>query len=130
MTEEMKKTLLQWFAKADEDLRAVERLYEDDAAFFAGVIGFHCQQCIEKYLKAFIIYKEAEFKKTHDLDMLKKDCTRIDGDFAGLNFRNLTDYAVDFRYFQDDNEPEIGEINFFINAARQTKSLVRDKIIF
>ena len=130
MSEEMKKVIIQWFAKADEDLLAAERLYDDDAIFFAGIIGFHCQQCIEKYLKAFIIYKEAEFKRIHDLDMLKKDCIRLDSDFSGLNFRNLTDYAIDFRYIQDDNEPEIGDINYFIKTAHQTKSLVRDKIIF
>jgi|SRR6185437_7093355 len=129
INEEMKKTILQWFSKADEDLRAVERLYADDATFFAGIIGFHCQQCIEKYLKAFIIYKEAQFKKIHDLDMLKKECISIDNDFKELNFKNLTDYAIDFRYLHDDNDPEVGEISYFINVARQTKSLVRSKII-
>ncbi|MBI4848150.1 MAG: HEPN domain-containing protein [Nitrospirae bacterium] len=27
---------------------------------------FHCQQCIEKYLKAFLIYNESEPPRTHD----------------------------------------------------------------
>jgi predicted nucleotidyltransferase len=30
-------------------------------------LSFHCQQCAEKYLKAFLVSKNVKFPKTHDL---------------------------------------------------------------
>jgi len=31
------------------------------------VIGFHCQQAVEKYLKAYLVARGVEPEKTHDL---------------------------------------------------------------
>jgi len=130
MRPELKNIILQWFAKADEDLHGAEKLYHGDPLPYLGIIGFHCQQCVEKYLKAFLLYKEFEFKKIHDLETLAKHCIIFDKDFADLEFKNLTDYAVDFRYFMDEYEPDIEEIEYFMDIANKTKNLVKGKIVF
>ena len=98
MKKDLKEYILQWFTVGDEDLIVAERLYENNPISVLGAICFHCQQCVEKYLKAYLSFKNFKFTRTHDLDDLLKDCINFDKDFNKLNFKNLTDFAVDFRY--------------------------------
>jgi len=44
----------EWLAKAEEDYRTMEELYNHSPSEFANSICFHAQQCAEKYLKALI----------------------------------------------------------------------------
>ena len=39
---------------------------------------FHCQQAVEKALKAFLTFHEGTFRKTHDLGDLSPECLAID----------------------------------------------------
>ena len=34
------------------------------------IVGFHCQQAAEKYIKAVLVSRKIEFRKTHDLEEL------------------------------------------------------------
>ena len=45
---------------------------------------YHCQQCAEKALKAFLIFHSKQPKFIHDLLILCNDCQEIDKDFATL----------------------------------------------
>ncbi len=56
-----------WFKKADEDLYSAQQLLKSEGYLSISVICFHCQQAAEKYLKGFLVYRNIEFKKTHDL---------------------------------------------------------------
>jgi HEPN domain-containing protein len=38
---------------------------EDDC--FTDTVCFHAQQCVEKYLKAFLVLEGIDFPKTHDI---------------------------------------------------------------
>ncbi len=44
----------QWLTKANEDLFVVTKLTEDEIIATSAVC-FHCQQAVEKFLKAFLI---------------------------------------------------------------------------
>ena len=61
----------QWIEKAEHDLRNAEHTLtlKDDCPF--DTICFHAQQCAEKYLKALLVFYEADFPKTHDLVLLE-----------------------------------------------------------
>lgn len=62
------------------------------------------QQCVEKYLKAFLIFHNQEFRKTHDLSELIEQCRELDPDFEKLlelNVDRLTEYAVELRHPSD-----------------------------
>ena len=48
---------------------------------------FHCQQAIEKYLKVFLLFKEQELIKTHNLNILIKNCADFDADFITIDIR-------------------------------------------
>jgi len=48
-----------WIVYGDYDLIVVENeLNVPEERQIAQIIAFHCQQAVEKYLKAYIIYKE------------------------------------------------------------------------
>ncbi len=47
-------------------------------------ICFHAQQCAEKYLKAYLTYKEVEFRKIHDLGKPIGLASKIDKDFMDI----------------------------------------------
>ncbi len=70
---------------------------------------FHSQQCAEKYLKAMLIAKDAEFPKTHDLIILDRPCNEA-GIFTGFTkeeLGRLSGYAVHTRY--PGNQPAVEE---------------------
>lgn len=64
----MKPATRQWLDLADTDLRAAETLCEDESLTRA--VAFHCQQAVEKALKAFLEEKGLPLVKTHDLRRL------------------------------------------------------------
>lgn len=121
---------LKWFTKADEDFLAAEKLLMNDPQHLLNTIGFHCQQAIEKYLKGFLVCYHVDFLFTHDLETLLQQCSLIDNDFSKFDFKNLTDFAVLYRYPDDDNETDLEEINESVETARSIKSFIRIKINF
>ena len=66
----------------------------------ANSIGFHCQQCAEKYLKARLEEAGLAAPRTHDLVALLQLLLPVEPLWASFapSFRRLNDYAVKFRY--------------------------------
>jgi HEPN domain-containing protein len=102
----------EWLAKADEDFEFARVNFKEGKPFFAQIC-FHFQQAAEKYLKSYIIARELEFLKIHDLPLLLKICLSKDASFQQLreDCEFLTTFYVDTRYpvhwptqFQRDKE--------------------------
>lgn len=66
----------------------------------ANGIGFHCQQCVEKYLKARLVEAGLIVPKVHDLVLLLQRLLPVEPLWASFApaLRGLNDYAVKFRY--------------------------------
>lgn len=62
-----------WFNMALKDLKSAEILHEHDAD--SGIVCFHCQQAIEKYLKGYLIYKTGLLQDGHNLVKLCRKAT-------------------------------------------------------
>jgi len=58
-----------WLDKGGEDLAAA-RVLKEHAPHLDSVVGFHCQQAAEKYMKALLVAMESEVPRAHDLDAL------------------------------------------------------------
>jgi HEPN domain-containing protein len=58
-----------WLEKARRDLETA-RIIFSELPEYDDIIAFHCQQSIEKALKAFLIYMDIDFKPVHDLGYL------------------------------------------------------------
>lgn len=122
-----------WLQKAEEDYAALNKLSgnPEDFLFFKSTIGFHCQQAIEKYLKAFLVSKSYEFPRTHDLEVLQRMCKNNDFfELDNIRLDGLTDFAVNNRYPDDFEEPTLDEMRNYIQLVGEIKSLVQSKIKF
>jgi len=89
----------QWVSKADEDLGLAKHILTVDAPFL-GALVFHAQQAVEKYLKAFLVSKEIDFPKTHNIAVLLELVARCDPTLAESLHETvaLTQYEVEGRY--------------------------------
>ncbi len=119
----------QWIKKAEADLLTVKHeLSFFDEEIIVETVCFHSQQAIEKYLKAFLVFKQKEFSKTHDLEELRKLCKEIDKSFSNLEFKNLTDFAVVCRYPDDFLNPTLEEAKEAYDLALSAKEFIISKI--
>jgi HEPN domain-containing protein len=99
----MKKTTREWVKKAEHDYVIAKQASENEIPVHDGVC-FHCQQCVEKYLKALLEELGLSVPKTHDLDgleaTLRAHHPTLRSLRRGLLF--LTIFAVETRYPGND----------------------------
>jgi HEPN domain-containing protein len=117
----------QWLAKANEDLLVVKKLTEYEIIATSSVC-FHCQQAVEKYLKAFLIANGMDIKKTHNIEFLLSECADFDSDFANIDPKELSDFGVEIRYPGDMYIPNQDETLEYRAIAYDIKELVEAKI--
>ncbi len=119
-----------WTKKAENDLITAEHCLNIKPTPPTDTICFHAQQCAEKYLKAYLIYKEVEFEKIHDLGDLVSLCSTKDPGFKEIydTVKELTPFAVDVRYPGVYKEITLGEARKAVETARKTKEFVTEKL--
>ncbi len=127
MKEEM---ILRWIKRAESDLKAVEQLltFEDAPT---DVISFHCQQAVEKYLKAYLTLADVRVKKTPDLETILNLCAKEDDGFQALDkegVSRLSLFAVEIRYPEEYFEPTADEAKRNYEIAREVREFVRSKL--
>lgn len=90
----------EWIAKAEEDYKAMEELYNKSPSNFATTICFHAQQCAEKYLKALLTKYGVEPPWIHALetllDLIVPKVPKIEKYRPML--AELTPYGTEYRY--------------------------------
>src|SRR2546422_2898046 len=96
----MKAGTREWVRCAEEDFDVAMALMRRRTKSASNSIGFHCQQCAEKYLKARLEEAGLVTPKTHDLVALLQLLLPIEPLWASFapTFRGLNDYAIKFRY--------------------------------
>lgn len=125
-----REIILRWLRKAESDLKSA-RILLDARDVVTDTICFHCQQAIEKYLKAFLTSKNVRFERIHDLLTLLELCIQKDKDFEKLDKERifeLTFYAVDLRYPDEFYIPSIEEAKSALNIATEVKEFILQKL--
>ena len=112
--------------KAKKDYTTSEKLFEYDSDYYWDIICFHCQQCIEKYLKAFLMYNNIIFPKTHDLEFLMGLCLPTDDHFKNFDFTEFADFGVEIRY--DDVPTTINDTKKVLETAKTVMDYVESCI--
>lgn len=127
MNNETKDYIRQWIAKAGDDLIVIEKLTQFEVVATSAVC-FHCQQVVEKYLKAFLIAHGVEIRKTHNIEFLLTECEEFDPDFSLIDPKDLNDFGVDIRYPGDIYSPSVEETLEHKQIAMDVKELVVQKL--
>lgn len=124
MDEELRELILKWIQKAENDLKTAQQsLQADDVV--TDTICFHCQQSVEKYLKAYLVSRNVIPDKTHKIENLLEKCKIIDESFTELeDTKILTEYAVELRYPDDFYIPDLDEAKAAYELAEKTKVFI------
>lgn len=118
-----------WLQRAQEDLTAAEALLSLYPPLVRSSL-FHCQQAAEKAMKAFLVWHDRPFPKTHNLVWLGDQCASID---RGLETPieeavQLTRFAVRFRYPDEPKEPTVEEARQWLAVARALFAAILDRL--
>ena len=121
--------LREWIEKADADLEVARRMAEEagNNLRIREIVGFHCQQAAEKYLKAFLTHSRIEFPRTHDLKALLELAGQPLADTLDAA-KWLTPFGVQIRYPGDTAEMLSGDERKALTIASQVKEAVLAKL--
>jgi HEPN domain-containing protein len=120
--------LAEWVDKAEEDFEVAVTLVRKRKQPTPNAVCFHCQQCAEKDLKAFLVRHQVAFPKIHDLRELRRLAVVIDPTFDFITdlLIGLAPYAVEFRY--PGEEATVEEAKGAVKAVKQIRRFVRSKL--
>jgi len=128
--EELIELVKNWIKRANNDLKtAKDELNTENPA--TDTVCFHAQQCVEKYLKAYLVFHQKHFKKTHNISKLIDLCKERDPDFEKVSLfgaDKLTSYAVETRYVDEEFYfPSVDEAEEAIDIAEKAKGFISGK---
>jgi HEPN domain-containing protein len=109
----------EWVLKAEHDLTAAAQILKLGRTAPTETVAFHAQQCIEKYLKAMLVYRSLPFPKGHNVRVLMRLVPSRSRPAVEDSMQDrLTEYATTARY------PEAG-LEISLSAARKAVSMAR-----
>lgn len=122
------KSIEKWIEYAKNDLLVANELKLQQYFVYRAVLT-HCQQAVEKYLKAFILSKDGQLKKTHDLIILNKICIKEDKEL--LKFENefawLSIVYIESRYPDDFEDIDKEDAMKALKIANEFESIILAK---
>ncbi len=114
-----------WLLKAESDWKTID-IFSKEIDRPNDVLCFHCQQHVEKLLKALLTQNNIEFPRTHDIrtliDLLESTCSKLQdlkekGDI-------LTGYGVASRYPDDWYEIEDNEVSQAVKITQEFRNIL------
>jgi HEPN domain-containing protein len=117
-----------WVEKARRDLATAQSQLKV-AEPLADIICFHAQQAAEKYLKAYLVWRDIEFPRTHALEDLVLLAGATEPDFLPLKDEAsvLTPYAVEARY-PEFEVPSLNDAEEAVSIAEKIQAFVLQKL--
>jgi HEPN domain-containing protein len=122
---ERDKEVAKWLEKADHDLGSAKIIYLH-LPDYVDTIAFHCQQAVEKYLKASLIFYQIDFIRSHDLVYLL-ELLAVKIEIENSTFKKaflLSNYAVQIRYPDKVIKLSREEIESAISISEEFRSFV------
>jgi len=124
--EQVTKVVREWIEKAENDLKNAAYTLKMGEDCPTDTTCFHAQQCVEKYLKAFLTFKSIDFPKTHDVgELLALISESARPQLAVEEQRRLTAYATVTRYPGDYEPIPLSEARRAAAVARRVRKEVR-----
>ena len=119
----------EWIVKADHDLTAAAQILKLGRAAPVDTVGFHAQQCVEKYLKAVLVYRSIPFTKTHSIRALMNLVPRRNRPAMDEATQvQLTRYASVTRYPLSGPDLSLTAARKAVAVARRVRREIRRKL--
>ncbi len=118
-----------WLEYADQDLRLARHAFTLPEAPPYRLIAYHAQQCVEKHLKAYLIFTGVDFPHTHNISYLLELIAAHAGwteELAGAE--TLTPFAVSARYPGEEEEVTREEASRAVEVAVRVRTVVREAL--
>ncbi|MBN1381502.1 MAG: HEPN domain-containing protein [Deltaproteobacteria bacterium] len=126
---EMIASVKKWLVYADEDIRLARHGLTLSSSVPYRLLAYHAQQCAEKCLKAYLVYRCIDFPYTHNISMLLELCSRDASWTVGLmDAEELTSYAITTRYPGIDEDVSREETLRAIQLASLVMKTVTDAL--
>lgn len=118
-----------WLEKATTDIRSARADLDVTPPILTDAL-FHCQQAVEKALKAFLTWHDQPFRRTHDLVELGMQCADVAADLESLlrSAAPLTEYAWKYRYPGEVDSPTRQQTEESIEIADRVVSTILQKL--
>jgi len=128
MNEKVDK-IKQWIVKGDHDLGTAKITFLHIPEYL-DTVTFHCQQAVEKYLKAYLIFQSTTFRFSHDLVYLLDLIAQSDTEFENYYdlVSELQGYAVEIRYPSETIYLSKDKVEKAIQIAKSIRELVTLKM--
>jgi HEPN domain-containing protein len=90
----------EWLRYAKSDLNTAKHMFNDVTPKEIEISCYHAQQCAEKSLKAYLIIKNIEPPRLHDLAELNQLCVELESSFSIIqqDCVSLNPFDVHVRY--------------------------------
>lgn len=123
-----KQSVKAWLEKAELDWKVVRLLLRAEKGLW-GVICFHAQQAVEKWLKAYLIHCRVVPKRTHDLVALLDEVGAFDPRLVHFaeELKSLSRFAVTVRY-PGMEEPGARECRAVVKSAGRVRKAILGRI--
>ncbi len=122
------RSVTDWLARADEDLRDIENNIAAGANASWSSVCFHSQQAAEKHVKILFIMRDQRPPHTHDLAELIAEAGKLNYVFPDVaaECQLVRDYAVDVRYPEDVAIPDEATGRRVLAAAKTIIDVARE----
>lgn len=129
MQADKRQEVMAWMKKTENDLRVAQVVMDVKPPLVESAL-FHCQQAVEKAMKAFLTVHDTPFRKTHNLDELAGQCEKIDNTLKTTfdSARDLTVFAWEFRYPGDGEMPPAEVAHDAIERAQTVIKAVQSRL--
>jgi len=122
-------TAARWVEKAEGDLVTARNNIQAKTPGPTDSTCFHAQQCVEKYLKALLVYRGIDFPRTHDIEeILSFVPPRARPVLTPEDQRRLTRYATVTRYPGDYDPIPLNEARRAMLLARKVRAFIRKRL--
>ncbi|MEG0570986.1 MAG: HEPN domain-containing protein [Oscillospiraceae bacterium] len=90
-----------WIVRAEVDLLSAKALMNDKQLYISS--AFHCQQCVEKILKGYLLFNTNKLVDGHNLTWLCRQAMKFDEKFSDWLDESiaLNKYYIETRYPTD-----------------------------
>ena len=122
------RLVAEWVQKAEGDFQAATRMMRWRKSPQPDSVCYHCQQCAEKYVKAFLTQHDVDFPWIHNLPKLNELCFPIDGSFLQIHgsLEELNPFEAETRY--PGHFAQGDDARKAIAAMRKVRKFVRSKL--